>query len=108
MENDGEEGDMTDYEKQRLARIMENKARLEALGLRGLASSVRNELPKQAQGKGASSAPKKTKKADADDEEEYQPSEEDEEEEEEEPGESSHSSEEERPSSSSRRKASSC
>lgn len=35
----GEEQPLTEYEKERLARIRENEARLEALGIRRLAAS---------------------------------------------------------------------
>uniref|UniRef100_A0A453CFC9 Uncharacterized protein n=1 Tax=Aegilops tauschii subsp. strangulata TaxID=200361 RepID=A0A453CFC9_AEGTS len=35
----GEEQPLTEYEKQRLARIRENEARLQALGIRRLAAS---------------------------------------------------------------------
>ncbi|KAJ1272020.1 hypothetical protein BS78_06G171200 [Paspalum vaginatum] len=67
----GEETDepMTEYERQRLSRIRENEARLEALGLRGLAASplLRNPSPAAAKGK--------PKKRSADEDEEYVPSE---------------------------------
>ncbi|KAF3322391.1 EF-hand domain pair [Carex littledalei] len=91
---------MTEYEKQRLLRIRENKARLEALGLPGLVSSFHSDLSKSAS---TSTAPnkRKKKKTEADEEEEYQPSDEDDEEEE--PMEN-RSSEEEMPCTSSSRK----
>lgn len=66
----GEETDepLTEYERQRLSRIRENEARLEALGLRGLAASplLRSPSPAAAQGK--------QKKRSADEDEEYVPS----------------------------------
>ncbi|KAJ1702156.1 hypothetical protein LUZ63_001935 [Rhynchospora breviuscula] len=102
-----EEENVTEYEKQRLLRIRENKARLEALGLPGLASSISNDLSNQAQAKSVTTEldKKKRKKKSKDyDDEEYEPSDEDEdcdEEEEEEDVEKSQSSEEEMPSSSS-------
>ncbi|WVZ86543.1 hypothetical protein U9M48_033302 [Paspalum notatum var. saurae] len=65
----GEETDepMTEYERQRLSRIRENEARLEALGLRGLAASplLRNPSPAAAKGK--------PKKRSADEDEDYVP-----------------------------------
>ncbi|KAJ4800362.1 EF hand family protein [Rhynchospora pubera] len=77
-----EEDDVTEYEKQRLLRIRENKARLEALGLPGLASSVSNsnDLSHQAQAKSASTArdKKRKNKTKDNDDEEYEPSDEDE------------------------------
>ncbi|EES11183.1 hypothetical protein BDA96_06G176200 [Sorghum bicolor] len=59
---------LTEYEKQRLSRIRENEARLEALGLRSLAASplLRNPSPGAAKGK--------QKKRSADEDEEYVPS----------------------------------
>lgn len=102
MGNDKEGEAITEYEKQRLLRIRENKARLEALGLPGLVSSFHSDLSKSAS---TSTGPyeRKKKKTKADEEEEYQPSDEDDEEEEE-PMEN-RSSEEEMPcTSSSRRK----
>ena len=59
---------LTEYERQRLARIRENEARFEALGLRGLAASplLRNPSPAAAKGK--------EKKRSADEDEEYVPS----------------------------------
>ncbi|CAN6249506.1 unnamed protein product [Urochloa humidicola] len=67
----GDEADesLTEYERQRLARIRENEARLEALGLRGLAASplLRNPSP-------AAAAKEKQKKRSADEDEEYVPS----------------------------------
>ncbi|TVT98053.1 hypothetical protein EJB05_38572 [Eragrostis curvula] len=66
----GEES-MTEYEKQRLSRIRENEARLEALGLRGLAASLlpRNPSPSAA-------AKRKQKGRSADEDAEYVPSDE--------------------------------
>ncbi|PAN39293.1 hypothetical protein PAHAL_7G233800 [Panicum hallii] len=60
---------LTEYERQRLERIRENEARLEALGLRGLAASplLRNPSP-------AAAAMGKQKKRSADEDEEYVPS----------------------------------
>nr|XP_035818949.1 uncharacterized protein LOC100282842 isoform X1 [Zea mays] len=59
---------LTEYEKQRLSRIRENEARLEALGLRSLAASplLRNSSPGTAKGK--------QKKRSVDEDEEYVPS----------------------------------
>ncbi|KAJ3706572.1 hypothetical protein LUZ61_010277 [Rhynchospora tenuis] len=93
----GEE-DMTEYEKQRLSRIRENKARLEALGLPGLASSVRNDK------KSVTTAPDKKRKKNTKnyDDEEYEPSDEDGNEEEDDV--EFQPSEEELPSSSSSRR----
>ncbi|KAJ4812004.1 EF hand family protein [Rhynchospora pubera] len=100
-----EEDDVTEYEKQRLLRIRENKARLEALGLPGLASSVSNsnDLSHQAQAKSASTArdKKRKNKTKDNDDEEYEPSDEDEDGDEEDDVDKSQSSEEEMPSSSS-------
>ncbi|KAL6903771.1 hypothetical protein ACP4OV_004584 [Aristida adscensionis] len=65
---------MTDYEKQRLERIRENEARLEALGIRTLAASplLRNPSPAAA----AAAAEKKQKKRPAEEDDEYVPSDE--------------------------------
>lgn len=59
---------LTEYEKQRLSRIRENEARLEALGLRSLAASplLRSSSPGTAKGK--------QKKRSVDEDEEYVPS----------------------------------
>ncbi|XP_062226269.1 uncharacterized protein LOC133924649 [Phragmites australis] len=61
---------MTDYEKQRLLRIRENEARLQALGLRGLAASplLRNPSP------AAAAAKRRQKKRSANEDDEYIPS----------------------------------
>jgi len=69
MAGDGTDEHLTEYERQRLARIRENEARLEALGLRGLAASplLRNPSP-------AAVAKGKQKKRSADEDEEYVPS----------------------------------
>lgn len=58
---------LTEYEKQRLSRIRENEARLEALGLRSLAASplLRSSSPGTAKGK---------QKRSVDEDEEYVPS----------------------------------
>ncbi|KAK3144139.1 hypothetical protein QOZ80_4AG0309250 [Eleusine coracana subsp. coracana] len=66
-----EEEPMTEYEKQRLLRIRENEARLEALGLRSLAASplLRNPSPSTA-------SKRKQKGRSADEDEEYVPSDE--------------------------------
>ncbi|KAJ3681371.1 hypothetical protein LUZ60_015860 [Juncus effusus] len=71
----GEES-MTEYERQRLARMRENKARMEALGLRGLSSSLQtnSESP-------TNKRKKKKKRVEEEEEEEYRPSDEEEEEE---------------------------
>ncbi|OEL31545.1 hypothetical protein BAE44_0007435 [Dichanthelium oligosanthes] len=69
MAGDETDGHMTEYERQRLLRIRENEARLEALGLRGLAASplLRNPSP-------AAAAKGKQKKRSANEDEEYVPS----------------------------------
>ncbi|XP_066345421.1 protein pxr1-like isoform X3 [Miscanthus floridulus] len=59
---------LTEYEKQRLSRIRENEARLEALGLRSLAASPLLRSPSPGTAKG------KQKKRSADEDEEYVPS----------------------------------
>jgi len=59
---------LTEYEKQRLSRIRENEARLEALGLRTLAASPLLRSPSPGAAKG------KQKKRSADEDEEYVPS----------------------------------
>lgn len=56
---------ITEYEKQRLLRIAENKARIEALGLRKMASSFMGSLQKSTQQKG--------KRKVVDDDEDYKP-----------------------------------
>ncbi|KAL6651115.1 hypothetical protein ACP70R_010040 [Stipagrostis hirtigluma subsp. patula] len=63
---------MTDYEKQRLLRIRENEARLEALGIRSLAASPLLRSPSPA----AAAAKRKQKKRSADEDDEYVPSDE--------------------------------
>lgn len=104
---------ISEYERQRLSRIKENRARLEALGLPQLASSLIGSLSEHRrsgeEGKGKKKAKKRKgvgrSSADDEDDEEYRPSDEDNEEEE---GEGSSSSEEEKkdemPPSGSRRK----
>ncbi|CAL5069098.1 unnamed protein product [Urochloa decumbens] len=69
MAGDETDESLTEYERQRLSRIRENEARLEALGLRGLAASplLRNPSP-------AAAAKEKQKKRSADEDEEYVPS----------------------------------
>jgi hypothetical protein len=60
---------MTEYEKQRLARIRENEARLEALGLRSLAAS-----PLLRDTSTSAAAKRKQKGRSAEEDEEYVPS----------------------------------
>ncbi|CAN6276412.1 unnamed protein product [Urochloa humidicola] len=69
MAGDETDESLTEYERQRLSRIRENEARLEALGLRSLAASplLRNPSP-------AAAAKEKQKKRSADEDEEYVPS----------------------------------
>ncbi|RCV34710.1 hypothetical protein SEVIR_7G190400v4 [Setaria viridis] len=69
MAGDETDESLTEYERQRLSRIRENEARLEALGLRCLAASplLRNPSPPAA-------AKGKQKKRSADEDEEYVPS----------------------------------
>jgi hypothetical protein len=108
MRNDREEEkDMTEYEKQRLLRIKENKARLEALGLPALASSIDSYFSEQAQANSARTVPnkrRKKKKTETDEEDEYQPSDEDDDDDDDEEPIEDRSSEEEMPSSSSSRR----
>ncbi|XP_008796080.2 YTH domain-containing protein 1-like [Phoenix dactylifera] len=112
-EEGGDDG-ISEYESQRLSRIKENRARLEALGLPQLASSLIGSLSKHRRPGEEDKGKKKAKKrkgvgrssADDEDDEEYRPSDENEEQED---GESSSSSEEEKekdkkPPSGSRRK----
>ncbi|CAH9108376.1 unnamed protein product [Cuscuta epithymum] len=65
-------GQISDYEKQRLKRIEENSARMEALGLRKMTTSLMGSLPK-AQNKIARNKGKKKVSEEEDDE--YKPSE---------------------------------
>uniref|UniRef100_A0A453CF58 EF-hand domain-containing protein n=1 Tax=Aegilops tauschii subsp. strangulata TaxID=200361 RepID=A0A453CF58_AEGTS len=69
----GEEQPLTEYEKQRLARIRENEARLQALGIRRLAASPLLNQPSSAAA--AAGAKRKQKKRSDDADEEYLPSE---------------------------------
>lgn len=79
-ETDGEndeptnQGEMPDYEKQRLQRIEENKSRMEALGLRKMASNFMGSVAKIQK----KSSGKKGKRKIADEDEEYNPTQEDE------------------------------
>lgn len=113
---EGRDEGISEYERQRLSRIKENRARLEALGLPQLASSLIGSLSEHRrpgeEGKGKKKAKKRKgvgrSGADDEDDEEYQPSDEDNEEEEDD-RESSSSSEQEKekdkgPPSGSRRK----
>ncbi|XP_073101490.1 uncharacterized protein [Elaeis guineensis] len=101
---EGRSEGISEYERQRLSRIKENRARLEALGLPQLASSLIGSLSERRRpgedGKGKKKAKKRKgvgrSSADDEDDEEYRPSDEDNEEEEEEDVESSSSSEEEK------------
>ncbi|KAM3368618.1 hypothetical protein ACQJBY_016865 [Aegilops geniculata] len=68
----GEEQPLTEYEKQRLARIRENEARLEALGIRRLAASPLLNQPSSAAA--AAGAKRKQKKRSDDADDEYLPS----------------------------------
>lgn len=68
----GEDQPLTEYEKQRLARIRENEARLEALGIRRLAASPLLNQPSSAAA--AAGAKRKQKKRSDDADEEYLPS----------------------------------
>lgn len=70
MAGDETDQPMTEYERQRLSRIRENEARLEALGLRSLAASPLLRNPSV-----AAAAKAKQKKRSADEDEEYAPSE---------------------------------
>lgn len=63
---------ISEYEKQRLSRIAENKARMEALGLSKLSSSFMNSIPKASKEKGKGKARKK------DEDEDYRPIDDDE------------------------------
>jgi hypothetical protein len=68
----GEDRPLTDYEKERLSRIRENEARLQALGIRRLAAS-----PLLNQSSSAAAAAKRKQKKRSDDvDEEYRPSDE--------------------------------
>jgi hypothetical protein len=87
----GEDQPLTDYEKERLSRIRENEARLQALGIRSLAASPLLNQPSSA---AAAAAKRKQKKRSDDVDEEYLPSDETGGEEEEENGESSSASDE--------------
>ncbi|KAG1362181.1 myelin transcription factor 1-like protein [Cocos nucifera] len=112
---EGRDEGISEYERQRLSRIKENRARLEALGLPRLASSLIGSLSEHRRPGEEGKEKKKAKKrkgvgrssVDDEDDDEYRPS--DEYKEEEEDGESSSSSEEKkekdkRPPSGSRRK----
>ncbi|XP_072957926.1 uncharacterized protein [Typha angustifolia] len=81
----GEEGQMPEYERQRLLRIRENKARMEALGLPHLASSLLGPLAEQEKGDKLSKLKKnkrgRVSKLGEEDDEEYRPSDDDDEEE---------------------------
>ncbi|XP_072987823.1 uncharacterized protein [Typha latifolia] len=81
----GEEGEMPEYERQRLLRIRENKARMEALGLPHLASSLLGPLAEQEKGDKLSKLKKnkrgRVSKLGEEDDEEYRPSDDDDEEE---------------------------
>ncbi|VAH34189.1 hypothetical protein VPH35_022373 [Triticum aestivum] len=68
----GEEQPLTEYEKQRLARIRENEARLQALGIRRLAASPILNQPSSAAAAAATKRKQKKRSDDADDE--YLPS----------------------------------
>lgn len=70
---------ISDYERQRLKRIEENKARMLSLGLKKMASSFDNSVPKESK-KTSGRKDKGKRKVDGEDEE-YMPSEEEEEEE---------------------------
>ncbi|XP_047063925.1 uncharacterized protein LOC124671617, partial [Lolium rigidum] len=67
----GEDQPLTDYEKERLSRIRENEARLQALGIRRLAASPLLNQPSS-----AAAAKRKQKKRSDDVDEEYLPSDE--------------------------------
>ncbi|KAM3388193.1 hypothetical protein ACQJBY_010767 [Aegilops geniculata] len=69
----GEEQPLTEYEKQRLARIRENEARLEALGISRLAASPLLNQPSSAAA-AAAGAKRKQKKRSDDADDEYLPS----------------------------------
>eukprot|EP00268_Persea_americana_P033360 TRINITY_DN3302_c0_g1_i4.p1 TRINITY_DN3302_c0_g1~~TRINITY_DN3302_c0_g1_i4.p1 ORF type:complete len:321 (-),score=93.37 TRINITY_DN3302_c0_g1_i4:166-1128(-) len=71
--DDEEEEEIPDYEKQRLSRIRENRARLEALGLPTLASSFLGSVRKHPNTKSKGKKKVSTKKRQQDDE--YRPSE---------------------------------
>ncbi|KAK1684349.1 hypothetical protein QYE76_045197 [Lolium multiflorum] len=88
----GEDQPLTDYEKERLSRIRENEARLQALGIRRLAASPLLNQPSSAAA--AAAAKRKQKKRSDDVDEEYLPSDESGGEEEEENGETSSASDE--------------
>lgn len=63
-------GKLTDYEKQRMKRIEENKARMEAMGLHKMATSLMGSSPKpQKKGKDR----KGKKKVVDDEDEDYEP-----------------------------------
>jgi hypothetical protein len=70
----GEDQPLTDYEKERLSRIRENEARLQALGIRRLAASPLLNQPSSAAA--AAAAKRKQKKRSDDVDEEYLPSDE--------------------------------
>ncbi|XP_077234372.1 uncharacterized protein LOC143876546 [Tasmannia lanceolata] len=68
---------ISEYEKQRMSRIKENRARLEALGLPNLASSLLGSVPKhQGKVKGKAKGKKKFEGKIRDDDDEYRPLEE--------------------------------
>lgn len=69
-----EEAKVSEYEKQRLRRMRENKARMEAMGLRNMASKLVGSVPKQ----GKKSKGKGTEKV-VEEDEEYIPGDGDEE-----------------------------
>lgn len=71
--DDEEEEEIPDYEKQRLSRIRENRARLEALGLPTLASSFLGSVRKHPNTQSKGKKKVSTKKRQQDDE--YRPSE---------------------------------
>ncbi|XP_030488883.2 uncharacterized protein LOC115705629 [Cannabis sativa] len=65
----GKQGGASEYEKQRLSRIAENRARMEALGLSKMASSLMGSAQKSRKGKGKAKLTEK-------DDEDYKPQEE--------------------------------
>ncbi|ONK55712.1 uncharacterized protein A4U43_C10F230 [Asparagus officinalis] len=75
-EEEGKAKEASDYEQQRLARIRENRARLEALGLPNLASSLLLSSSKQ-RGQTQNKGKQKQKRNGKEDEDEYRPSDED-------------------------------
>ncbi|KAL3516952.1 hypothetical protein ACH5RR_023854 [Cinchona calisaya] len=73
-ENNGAQKKITEYERQRMKRIAENSARMEALGLKKMANSFVGSLPKQAKKMVDRKGKRKLVADNDDDDEEYRPS----------------------------------